>query len=93
MSRLLFRSILLPLAAPGIFIAVLLVYIPLFTDFAAPTLVGGTSSYMLGQAVNALILDEGNLAGGSALSLMLLGVSGLLAVIAYRLSRINRLET
>lgn len=30
------RRILLPLAAPGIFIAVLLVYIPLFTDFAAP---------------------------------------------------------
>jgi spermidine/putrescine transport system permease protein len=87
------RRILLPLAAPGIFIAILLVYIPLFTDFAAPTLVGGTSSYMLGQAVNALILDEGNLAGGSALSLMLLGVSGILAVIAYRLSRINRLET
>ena len=87
------RRILLPLAAPGIFIAVLLVYIPLFTDFAAPSLVGGTSSYMLGQAVNSLILDQGNLAGGSALSLMLLALSGLLAVIAYRLSRINRLET
>ncbi len=87
------RRILLPLAAPGIFIAVLLVYIPLFTDFAAPTLVGGTSSYMLGQAVNSLILDQGDLAGGSALSLMLLALSGVLAVIAYRLSRINRLET
>ena len=87
------RRILLPLAAPGIFIAILLVYIPLFTDFAAPSLVGGTSSFMLGQAVNFLILDKGDLAGGSALSLMLLALSGVLAVIAYRLSRINRLET
>ena len=87
------RRILLPLAAPGIFIAVLLVYIPLFTDFAAPSLVGGTSSYMLGQAVNDLILEQGDLARGSALSLMLLVLSGVLAVIAYRLSRINRLET
>jgi spermidine/putrescine transport system permease protein len=87
------RRILLPLAAPGIFIAILLVYIPLFTDFAAPSLVGGTSSYMLGQAVNELILDQGDLARGSALSLMLLVMSGVLAVIAYRLSRINRLET
>ena len=67
--------------------------LPLFTDFAAPTLVGGTSSYMLGQAVNSLILDQGDLAGGAALSLMLLALSGVLAVIAYRLSRINRLET
>ena len=87
------RRILIPLAAPGIFIAVLLVYIPLFTDFAAPSLVGGTSSYMLGQAVNDLIFGQGDLARGSALSLMLLLLSGVLAVIAYRLSRINRLET
>ena len=87
------RRILLPLAAPGIFIAVLLVYIPLFTDFAAPSLVGGTSAYMLGQAVNDLILEQGDLARGSALSLMLSGAVGVLAVIAYRLSRINRLET
>ena len=44
-----FRRVLLPLIAPGIFIALLLVYVPLFTDFAAPTLVGGTSGYMLGN--------------------------------------------
>lgn len=87
------RRILLPLAAPGIFVAVLLVYIPLFTDFAAPSLVGGTSGYMLGQAVNDLILGQGDLARGSALSFMLLFASGLIAVVAYRLARINRLET
>ena len=87
------RRILLPLAAPGIFIAILLVYIPLFTDFAAPSLVGGTSGYMLGQAVNDLILGQGDLARGSALSLMLLALAGVLAAVAYRLSRINRLET
>lgn len=87
------RRILLPLAAPGIFVAILLVYIPLFTDFAAPSLVGGTSSYMLGQAVNDLILGEGDFARGSALSLMLLLLAGVLAAVAFRLSRINRLET
>jgi spermidine/putrescine transport system permease protein len=87
------RRVLLPLAAPGIFVAILLVYIPLFTDFAAPTLVGGTSGYMLGQAVNDLILEQGDLARGAALSLMLLVCSGVVAAIAYRLARINRLET
>lgn len=87
------RRILLPLAAPGIFVAVLLVYIPLFTDFAAPSLVGGTSGYMLGQAVNDLILEQGDLARGSALSFMLLMASAIIAIVAYRLARINRLET
>ena len=53
------RRVLLPLIAPGIFVALLLVYIPLFTDFASPTLVGGTSGYMLGQVVNDLVLESG----------------------------------
>lgn len=86
------RRILLPLAAPGIFMAVLLVYIPLFTDFATPTLVGGTSGYMLGQAVNDLILVQGDLARGAALSNLLLIASGVVAAIAFRLAKINKLE-
>jgi len=87
------RRILLPLAAPGIFVAVLLVYIPLFTDFATPTLVGGTSGYMLGQAVNDLILEQGDLARGAALSNLLLIASGVVAAIAFRMAKINRLES
>lgn len=87
------RRILLPLAAPGIFVAVLLVYIPLFTDFATPTLVGGTSGYMLGQAVNDLILEQGDLARGAALSNLLLIASGVVAAIAFRMSKINKLES
>ena len=54
----------------------LLVYIPLFTDFATPTMVGGTSGYMLGQAVNDLILARGDLASGAAMSFILLVCSG-----------------
>lgn len=87
------RRILLPLSAPGIFVAVLIVYIPLFTDFATPTMVGGTSGYMLGQAVNDLVLARGDLASGAAMSFILLVCSGIVAAIAYRLSRINRLES
>jgi spermidine/putrescine transport system permease protein len=87
------RRILLPLSAPGIFVAILLVYIPLFTDFATPTMVGGTSGYMLGQAVQDLILTRGDLAGGAALSFVLLIASGLVAAVAYRLSRVSRLES
>ena len=70
------RRVLLPLIAPGIFVALLLVYIPLFTDFASPTLVGGTSGYMLGQVVNDLVLESGDLNGGAAMSLMMLIASG-----------------
>lgn len=87
------RRVLLPLIAPGIFVALLLVYIPLFTDFASPTLVGGTSGYMLGQAVNDLVLESGDLNGGAAMSLLMLAASGIFAVIAYRLAKIKQLES
>ena len=86
------RRVLLPLIAPGIFVALLLVYIPLFTDFASPTLVGGTSGYMLGQVVNDLVLESGDLNGGAAVSLLMLVASAIFAVVAYRLAKIRQLE-
>lgn len=86
------RRILFPLAAPGIFVAVLLVYIPLFTDFATPGLVGGTSSYMLGNSVADLMVTIGDWGGGAALSLLLLAAMAVIAVIAYFLSKLNQLD-
>ena len=85
--------ILIPLSAPGIFVAIILVYLPLFTEFATPTLVGGTGSFMLGQLNAELITESGDLGQGAALSALLLVATGLMAGIAYYLGRLNRLET
>ncbi len=86
-----FRKLILPLAAPGIFVSLILVYIPLFSEFATPALVGGTSGYMIGNVVQEQILELGNWGVGSALSVVLLLLSGVLALASYRLSRLNRL--
>jgi ABC-type spermidine/putrescine transport system permease subunit I len=87
------RHVLVPLASPGIFIAMILVYIPMFTDFVAADIVGGPSSYMLGQRVRDVILQEGDWGTGSALSLVLLAASVLFALLAFRLARLNQMET
>ena len=50
------RTVVVPLSAPGIVVAIILVYIPLFTEFATPALVGGPTSYMLGNSVADLML-------------------------------------
>jgi spermidine/putrescine transport system permease protein len=86
------RRILIPLAAPGIFIAMILVYIPMLTDFVTSDIVGGTGSYMMGQRVRDLILGQGDWGSGSALNLLLLGASGIFALVAYRVARLNRIE-
>jgi spermidine/putrescine transport system permease protein len=87
------RRILIPLAAPGIFIAMILVYIPMLTDFVTSDIVGGTGSYMMGQRVRDLILSEGNWGAGSALNMVMLFVSVGASLLAYRLARLNRIQT
>jgi spermidine/putrescine transport system permease protein len=87
-----FRRVLLPLAAPGVFVAVILVYIPLFSEFATPALVGGRSGYMLGSLANSLILEEGNWGAGAALNFLLLLASALVSVLAYYLSKLNTID-
>lgn len=86
------RQVLLPLAAPGIFVSLILVYIPLFAEFATPALVGGTSGYMIGNVIQEQILEVGNWGVGSAMSFLLLVLSGVLAAVSYRLSRLSRIE-
>lgn len=87
------RRILLPLAAPGIFVAMILVYIPMFTDFVTPELVGGTGSFMLGQRTANLIIQSADWGQGGAMNFLLLAVALLFAVVAYRLAKLNQLET
>lgn len=86
------RRVLFPLAAPGIFVAVILVYIPLFTDFATPGLVGGPSSYMLGNSVADLMVAIGDWGQGAALSLLMLMAMALISVAAYFLTKLNQLD-
>jgi spermidine/putrescine transport system permease protein len=87
------RRILLPLSAPGIFIAMILVYIPMLTDFVTADIVGGTGSYMMGQRVRDLILSGGDWGAGSALNLILLVLSVAFSLLAYRLGRLTRIQT
>jgi spermidine/putrescine transport system permease protein len=88
-----YRKILIPLAAPGIFVALILVYIPLFTEFLTPALVGGTSGFMIGNYIEQQILKTGNWGVGSAMSFLLLIFSVVFVGIMYRLGRIGRLQT
>ena len=48
---------------------------------------------MLGNVVNDLVLESGDLNRGAAMSIIMLALSALFALVAYRLARINRLES
>ena len=75
----------LPLSAPGVFAAFLFVFIPTLGEFVTPSLVGGTSGYMYGNAiVSKFQTGFPDWKGGSVLALFLLGVVGLLTVVFAR---------
>jgi spermidine/putrescine transport system permease protein len=87
-----FRKILLPLVAPGVFIAIALVFIPFFTEFATPGLVGGRSGYMIGNTIAEQISATGEFGGGTAMSLILLAAAAVFSLIAYAVTRMKTEE-
>ena len=71
----------LPLSAPGLVAAFVFVFIPTIGEFVTPLLVGGTSGYMYGNAIQDLFTRGLDWQSGSVLAMFLLiVVAGLMAL-------------
>ena len=76
-----FLRVTLPLSLPGVLAAFVFVFIPTIGEFVTPLLVGGTSGYLYGNAINDLFTRGLDWQTGSVLALFLLGiVAGLMAI-------------
>jgi spermidine/putrescine transport system permease protein len=76
-----FLRVTLPMSLPGVFAAFLFVFIPTIGEFVTPLLVGGTSGYMFGNAINDLFTRGLDWQTGSVLALfLLLVVAGLMLI-------------
>lgn len=88
-----FWRVTLPLSMPGVVAAFLFVFIPTVGEFVTPSLVGGTSGYMYGNA----IADQFNMSldwqTGSVLALFLLGVVTLLTLLFARFLQVRQVAT
>jgi len=83
----LFRSVVLPMSAPGILGAFIIVFVPVLSDFATPALVGGPSSLMVGNFVSDQLLQVGDWPSASAAASLLLVVSMALVLGAQWVTR------
>jgi spermidine/putrescine transport system permease protein len=76
-----FLRVTLPLSAPGLVAAFVFVFIPTIGEFVTPLLVGGTSGYMYGNAIQDLFTRGLDWQSGSVLAMFLLiVVAGLMAL-------------
>ena len=86
-----FRRITLPLSLPGIAAAFLMVFIPTVGEYVTPLLVGGTAGIMYGNIIQDFFTRSANWPLGSALSVIMLGVTLGLVIIGLRVVQPRRL--
>ena len=71
-----FFSVTLPATRAGLYGGMLLVFLPAFGDFVSAQLLGGPSTYMIGNLVQQQFLEGQNWPLGSALTVaMMLGLT------------------
>ncbi|MEM9709848.1 MAG: ABC transporter permease [Pseudomonadota bacterium] len=82
-----FRRITLPLAAPGIAAAALVVFIPTMGDYVTPRLVGGPDGLMIANMIQVQFMRLNNAPLGAALAVLAMGSVALAAFALAPLSR------
>jgi spermidine/putrescine transport system permease protein len=86
-----FRRVTLPLSLPGVAAAFLMVFIPTVGEYVTPLLVGGTAGIMYGNVIQDFFTKSANWPLGSALSVIMLGVTIVLVAIGVRIVQPRRL--
>src|SRR3546814_8314835 len=80
-----FRTVVIPLALPGIVSGSILVFIPALGSFLTPDLLGGTNSQMIANVIERQFKSASDWPFGSALSFLLMYLTfGALALRAFR---------
>ena len=85
------RSVILPLALPGIVAGSIFTFSLTLGDYITPLLVGGTSSQFIGNVVYDSVNGAGNLPFGAAFAVVPVVVMGVYLMIARRLGAFEAL--
>jgi len=67
-----FRKVVFPLSLPGVFAGVLITFVPVASDFVNTSILGGTSTTMIGNVIQTVYLSNNNYPLASAMSFMLM---------------------
>ena len=85
------RSVILPLALPGLVAGSIFTFSLTLGDFITPVLIGGTSSQFIGNVVYDVALQSSNVPFAAAFAVVPLGIMGVYLLIARRLGAFDAL--
>jgi spermidine/putrescine transport system permease protein len=77
-----FRKVVFPLSLPGVFAGVLITFVPVASDFVNTSILGGTSTTMIGNVIQTVYLNNNDYPLASAMSFMLMAAL-LIGIFAY----------
>ena len=84
-----FRSIILPLARPGIVSAFAFTFLMALGDFLTPQMVGGPNGFTFSRMIYSQFGLAFNWPFGAVLGLMLAGVAGVILALAFWLGQVR----
>ena len=87
-----FWRVTFPISFPGVAAGFVFVFIPTIGEFVTPSLVGGTSGLMYGNAITELFLKGLDWQTGSVLALFLVAVVAVLIALSSRWLRVSSVE-
>lgn len=87
-----FRTVTLPLTFPGIFSAIILVFIPSLGIYTVTDMLGGGKVLLIGNIIKNQFGVIRNWPLGAALSVLLLAITGLLIFLYTRFARVEEME-
>ena len=82
-----FARVTLPLAAPGVVAALLIVFIPTVGDYVTPAQVGGPGGLMIANMIQTQFLGLNNAPMGATLAVLAMAVVAVIALAVLALSR------
>jgi spermidine/putrescine transport system permease protein len=89
-KRRIFVEIILPLTLPGIIAGSMLVFLPAMSMFYIPDLLGGAKSILIGNLIQNQFLTARNWPMGSAVSVMLTVLMGIMLLSYWRVVKRNK---
>jgi len=87
-----FLKIILPLTMPGIIAGIMLVFLPAMSMFYIPDILGGAKSLLMGNLIQNQFLAARNWPVGSAVSVVLTLLMGVMLLIYWRSSKNGKLK-
>jgi spermidine/putrescine transport system permease protein len=85
-----FARVTLPLSLPGVIGAFFLVFIPTIGEYVTPILVGGSRGSLYGNVIQDFFTKSANWPLGSALSVVMIALTGVLVIAAVRTVDVRR---